>query len=280
MPTNTLADTLLEVTPQPTEIDVSTSIELDILTDADTISTDTDNQNVSINVKSSHEDATNPDLTHFIADVTGDNLGDTHIEISATATNKNKAIVEWDIEVIDTQVPPTTTPPTTTPPTFDYPLKVEIGKRYINEKFNIVVPLKEYPQQRLRSGAFVNIFKCRIYSKDFSSDIGYFTDEGKRVDREFTYSDFAFINNGSIIEYDNQYIEVLKDFISYADWAVVDSVDNTGKIINLSKNAVQTIELNDKDFHIVINNDLKLATLNEVKFKQVCNFLGVINVFA
>lgn len=312
MPTASATDTFLEVTPQPTEINLGSSIELDILTDADTISTDTDNSNVSVSVKSSHEDATDSAFTHFITEIVGATEGDTHIEITATATNKTKAIVTWDIKVIDSNntqpttpptdttdpitpptdtdtdtdidpdnpdTPPAVQPTTPTPPTFEYPLKVEKGKQYIDEYFNIVIPIKEYPQRRLLNGAFVDVVKCHIYDKDLEYEKAYFTKDGKRVNKEFTYSDFSLVGKGDIVEYDNKYIEVLRDFVSYIDWAVVDSVDNTSKIINLSKNAVNTIEINDQDYQIIINGGLKLTTLNEAKFNQVCKFLGLIDVF-
>lgn len=297
-------ETLLEVTPQPSEIEIDNSVDIDITTDADDYEIESDNQYVSFN-EESRDTNSFPDTLIAKVKVTAVTEGNTHITIKATAQGKNEKIVEWDLEVQpkqDTQ-PTDPTPPTDKPndepilPTFKLPLELD-NKRYIDSNGDIVIFSSDYlPKQRLVSGEIQDIvgglvFTQAPYSYESSKNKKYFLVEtGEEVVRAESYveSPFKKVDN-KIIDIDNQFINVYKKHITYLDYAIVaeeatknetDAQDTKDVLSNkkIGKETIlrdfymKSIELNAKELMIIIDETLKLSLKSEAKFNQVKNFL-------
>lgn len=272
-------ETLLEVTPQIQELELGNSIEIEIITDADDYSMVADNQNISFNGTTKFVD-NNTNLTHSKTEITADIEGDTHITISATAQNKTEKIIEWDLRITPKQASQPTTPSQPNMPNFTYPIKLEVGGQYINAEHNIVVITEVDKNSLMTSGEYRDVFVGIVYDRFFHKEQMFFLEDGTKVVRD--YANFPFrisLKQNNIVEYDNKYLEVFDIYIAYMDYAVDGAIDTKGKVINLLKRAMKTIEVDEDSFSLVINENLRLNLLNEEKFNQVCKFLGIKYVY-
>lgn len=257
-PTPQVDTTRLEVTPQPASMEQEQEQVLTIDTDADTYLVEIDNDNVTFNA-----------LTDTLK---AEKEGNSHIKVTATAGGKQKAEVEWDMEVTAKGVVP---PPVKPIPPLQEPIDLETQEQFINYAYEVVVKENYIGEVRMANGKFEKIWQCKEIDESLDEVTAFYTSKGKSVDKYSDFSDWHYMANDGLLEVDNRSVEVFKNYISILQTAIVDFVDGKDIYIYKNKSMIETLEFNPTDNILTINETIKVALHTETKAKQIMLFLGL-----
>lgn len=256
-------DTQLEITPQPTKMMVGDTQKLTINTDADSFTFDIDNSNATYNSTTSI--------------LTADTEGQSHIIVKATAQGKNETRVEWDLLIEAKAVAPQPPVPPVNP--LPLPIKLAVGEQFIDNYFRVVKVEADLGVRAFVDGKYRNVFECIVVDKDLSKRIYNFTEDGKCVQKQYTYSDYSFNSLIEIIEWDNKYFNVYDSYISVLKRAIVNEQNPNDDYIYFFRDNIQMMEIDKVNNIITLNKDTQVILQNEIKIKQIEYFLGLNGVY-